>query len=184
MKGIIFTEFLDTVDETFGEATTDNVVSRCPFSHGGAFTSVGSYDPEDLHTMVEALSSETSVSPEDLQRVFGRRLFGRFNDLYPEMMARCDEPFDLLAAIEDEIHVDVRKLYPDAELPSILPLRRGESSLILRYRSPRRLEWFCYGLIEGCLHFYENKGTVSMTEGQDGDGVYHDFLVVLERGLV
>lgn len=175
MKGLIFTEFLDTVDDAFGESTTDRLVSKCPLSNGGAFTAVGSYDPQDLHTLVEALSTETSLTPMRLQQIYGRRLFGRFNDLYPEMIAARETAFDLLGSIEDEIHVDVLKLYPDAELPSLLPLRHEADHMILRYRSPRRLEWFCQGLIEGCLDHYATPASVIMIEGQDEEGIYHDF---------
>lgn len=182
MKGIVFTEFFDTVDDAFGEDMTDRLLDKCPVASGGNYTAVGTYDAGELHQLVGALSSETRITPESLQRIYGRRLFGRFFELYPSLFEGVNCPFALLASVEHNIHAEVRKLYPDAELPSILPLRQDKTGMTLRYRSPRRLEAFCGGLIDGCLEHFGVTATVTMTQHEDEQGVYHDFQIRLSEG--
>ncbi len=67
--------------------------------------------------MVVALSAHTGVPLPDLTRAFGRYLFGRFSTLYPAFFEGVGNAFDMLKRIDDHIHVEVRKLYPDPELP-------------------------------------------------------------------
>lgn len=181
MKGLIFTEFLDTVDETFGDETTDRMLDRCPHV-SGAYTAVGTYEPAELCALISGLSAETGVGPGDLQRVYAHRLMKRFEVLYPAMFAGSSTAFDFLISVESEIHVDVLKLYPDAELPSIRPILREPRRLVLRYRSPRRLEDLCLGMIEGVLAYFEQEGHIEMIPMEDADGVYHDFDIRLVEG--
>lgn len=181
MKGIIFREFLDAADEAFGEQKTDRLLEACPVASGGVYTSIGSYDPDEMHTLVRGLSEQTAISAENLQRSFGRRLFSRFYDLYPALFGDLIDPLDFLAGIETQIHAEVCKLYPDAELPLLDALEQEPGRLVLRYRSPRRLEHFCLGLIEGCLSFFGEEGEVRMRPGEDDAGVFHDF-EILARG--
>ena len=52
------------------------------------------------------------------------------------------------------IHIEVRKLYPDAELPTLKASAHGPDGLRLTYRSPRCMADFAEGLIEGAAaHF-------------------------------
>jgi Haem-NO-binding len=52
-------------------------------------------------------------------RSFGKHLFGRFVCNYPQFFGGINSALTFLANIEGYIHVEVRKLYPDAELPSL-----------------------------------------------------------------
>jgi len=66
----------------------------------------------------------------------------------------CDDAFAMLAGIDALIHVEVLKLYPEAELPRFDVSRPDERTLVLDYRSPRCMDDLAHGLIEGCVaHF-------------------------------
>lgn len=45
MKGIIFTEFLDMVDEQFGFEVTEHIIEKAKhqLSTGGSYSAVGTY---------------------------------------------------------------------------------------------------------------------------------------------
>jgi hypothetical protein len=43
--------------------------------------------------------------------------FGLFAERYPALFENVSEPFAFLKNIDNYIHVEVRELYPDAELP-------------------------------------------------------------------
>jgi hypothetical protein len=65
--------------------------------------------------------------------------------------------FSLLSALENTIHVDVNKLYRDAETPSFIYEQDGQQTMVFIYRSRRRMADFAQGLIAGCVtHFKES----------------------------
>ena len=50
---------------------------------GGAYTSVGTYDHEELVSLVSELSSRTKIPVPGLIKAFGEYLFARLLILYP-----------------------------------------------------------------------------------------------------
>ena len=58
--------------------------------------------------------------------------------------------------IDNHIHMEVQKLYPDAELPSFECIRSG-NQLTLNYRSPRPLAAVAQALLGACLKFFGDK---------------------------
>ena len=161
MKGVVFVELIEMAESLLGEAAMDEVLDGCPFSNGGAFTRVGTYPCSDLIALVEAIGARTATPPEALQRRYGHWLMAYFARTYPALMAGHADALSLLEAIEGEVHVEVRKLYPDAELPGFDCDRLGPRHLRMTYRSPRPLAPFCHGLIEACLAHFATPGHVS-----------------------
>ena len=74
--------------------------------------------------------------------------------LYPHFITQANDTLALVASIEQVIHSEVRKLYPDAELPTLEATAIGPDGMRLTYRSPRCMADFAEGLIEGAAsHF-------------------------------
>lgn len=66
------------------------------------------------------------------------------------------DAFSFLSGIEDIIHAEVLKLYPDAELPRFIVEHHDAQRLVLLYQSPRHFEDLAEGLMHGCVaHFGE-----------------------------
>jgi len=155
MKGVVFTEFLELVENNFGLDIADRIIDQAELSTGGAYTSVGTYDHSELVQLVVGLSAETNTPPATLVRAFGEYLFGRFAIGYPQFFTGITSTFDFLESIEDVIHVEVRKLYPDAELPTFA-YQRTADQLVMTYRSKRAFADLAEGLIHACTqHFGE-----------------------------
>ena len=55
MKGIIFTEFFDLVEKTFGFDVAERLLDECDLPSGGAYTAVGTYDHSEILTLVGSL---------------------------------------------------------------------------------------------------------------------------------
>ena len=159
MKGVVFVELLKMAEETFGEEVVDDVLEKANID--GAYTSVGNYPCEELVKIVVAFSEHSGISPEILQRKFGRWMMEFFGKNYPDFFQNKSNPFEMLEAVEDEIHVEVRKLYSDAELPTFETSRTDENNLIMVYSSPRPLVEFCHGLIESCVERFDRKATIA-----------------------
>lgn len=164
MKGVVFTEFIEMVEERFGFAATDAIIREADPASGGAYTAVGLYDDSEMFGLVKALSARSGISESDLLTVFGEYLFGRFAQMFPHFVAPAPDAFALLSSVKDFIHVEVHKLYPDAELPSIDCERINADTLKTRYRSHRPLGDFAEGLVRGVIGYYNEAIEVSRVD--------------------
>jgi hypothetical protein len=154
MKGIVFTEFLGFVRQHHGEEMVDDIIEACELPNGGAYTAVGTYQHGEMLALCGALSDRTGQPAAGLVRAFGDHLSGTFARSHPAFFERAGNLFDFLESVEEHIHVEVRKLYPDAELPSFTVEQRTPTRMVLFYRSPRRMGHLSEGLIHGSARQY------------------------------
>lgn len=164
MKGLVFVELLSMAEKALGEEMVDEVLDACALSTDGAYSSVGNYPCSELVKLVGAFSDASGLPGDELQRLFGHWMMDRFRDSYPQFFENRADALEMLEAIEDEVHVEVRKLYPDAELPSFRTERLADGALRLVYASPRPLVAFCHGLIEACLTHFEQEAAIEVTD--------------------
>ena len=66
-------------------------------------------------------------------------MFSAFTRSYRPFVERADSAFELLSSVQHYIHVEVRKLYPDAEFPHFFIEQPAENHLRMYYTSERRL---------------------------------------------
>jgi len=157
MKGIVFSEFIEMVESKFSLEMADEIIMAANLPSGGIYTAVGTYDHGEMLELVAQLSEKTDIQTGDLIRTFGTHLFGRFNELYPTFFNGVNSTFEFLSQIEEHVHMEVRKLYPDAELPVFETVRLDADTLEMTYRSGRPFADLAMGLIHGCaLHFGED----------------------------
>ena len=169
MKGIVFTELLELVEEKFGYETVDKVIASAKLDNDGAFTAIGTYEHSDLLKMVVALSQQTGVEIPVLVNTFGKHLFNKFVEMHSDKIELFENSFSLLEKVEGFIHVEVRKLYPDAELPTFEYQRPSEDELEVKYISTRPFADLCEGLIQQCVeHFGESVEIVREDLASDG----------------
>ncbi|WP_246086166.1 heme NO-binding domain-containing protein [Roseinatronobacter monicus] len=165
----MFTELLAMAEDSFGEEAVDRVIEALDLPSGGAYTSVGNYPCEELFNLIGGFSANSGLSAAALQRLFGHWMMQSFARHYPQFFEGREGSLDMLEAIEDDIHVEVRKLYPDADLPTFNTRRDGPGRLDMTYRSPRALAEFCHGLIESCTdHFGESACVSRRDRSEDG----------------
>lgn len=156
MKGIIFREFFEMVDTTISPEMTEKLIAQCDLLSGGAYTGVGTYDHSEIFALVNALSKETGIAAPALIKSFGQYLFGRFYKSYPNFFEGSSDAFSFLEKIDGRVHEDVRRIHPEAELPSLKCNRVSPDHLILTYQSKRALGDLAEGLIESAAeHFNE-----------------------------
>lgn len=156
MKGMIFTELLDMLEAAHGLSCKDRVLQRAQPASGGSYTAVGDYGADELLDLVKAISIETGAPTDALLEAFGTYMFGHFTRHYGRFFKRSTSCFDFLGHVESYIHVEVRKLYPEAELPTFTYPESGPDRLVMEYRSPRPLAAFATGLVRAAIaHFGE-----------------------------
>jgi hypothetical protein len=167
MKGVVFSELLDMVDEVFGPDVTERVLASCDLPSGGAYTSVGTYDHAEILQIVAALSRETGAEAGALVHAFGKHLFHRLVAAHPEVVEGHSDPISFARTIQAHIHVEVRKLYPEAELPDIAVTGEGHGEIELRYQSSRPFAELAHGLLEGSIEYFGREVKVERLEGGD-----------------
>jgi len=156
MKGIVFTEFFEMIEETFGLDMVDLLIEKTELPSGGVYTAVGTYSHTEIVSLVINLSKETGMEVNALLLAFGKHLYKALTKAYPVYLEGIDHPFDMLESVETKIHIEVVKLYPDAELPSFHCTRISENQLEMVYTSVRHFEDLCEGLIRGCLEQFNH----------------------------
>jgi len=161
MKGIIFTEFLSMVEEVFSMDMVDTIIDKSDLPSGGSYTAVGTYSHFEMNQLVMNLSAETGKSSSELLIEFGKYLFKTLSKNYPSFLSSASTVIDFLSSIENYIHVEVKKLYPDAELPKFSSQYLNENTLELIYMSERHYGDLAEGLILGAIEFYKDGHIIS-----------------------
>lgn len=177
MKGMVFTELLDMAETTLGEEVVDDILDGLELENDGAYSAVGNYPCSELVKIVGAISDQTGLPGDELQRLFGRHMLHRFSKTYPQFFADKATVLDMLDAIENEVHVEVRKLYPDAELPTFGTEWLDGRTLRMTYRSQRPLVAFCRGLIEACAEYFGTDVEITQERHDTGATNVATFLV-------
>jgi hypothetical protein len=180
MKGIVFTEFLEMIEERYSAEVVDQILLEAKLPSGGAYTAVGTYDHGEMWSLVIELSKVIGVPVPELFRAYGEHLFVRFAATYPHCLAGAKSSFDLLQGLDNVIHREVRKLYPDAELPRFEVAERTPRRMILIYESARHFADLAEGLIRACgRHFGQNIALTRESLPADG-GSRVRFTLVLQ----
>lgn len=182
MKGIVFTTFLEMVEETHGIEIVDKVMSE--MEHGSSvssYTAVGNYPHGDLVAMVGTLSGLTGLSASQLVQVFGRYLLRVFRKDYAQFFEGVEDSMSFLSGIESVIHSEVRKLYPDAKPPKFLCEIGEDGSLVMEYSSDRGFADLAEGLIRETLLVFKEDHNVVRKPGKTNDAHSAIFVITPKK---
>ncbi|MDH4074803.1 MAG: heme NO-binding domain-containing protein [Acidimicrobiia bacterium] len=177
MKGVIFNVVEEVVTDLWSDDLWDQVIEGAGVT--GAYTALGDYPDADLHALVASASALSGIEPPDLLRAIGRRALPQLIDRLPDAAAGAGDAETLLRRVNDIIHPEVLKLYPDA-IPPVFEFVESPAGLQVTYRSARRLGQLAVGLIEGCGDRFDQTTTV---EAVGGDPERHEtvWLVTYDR---
>tara|TARA_B100000497_G_scaffold119975_1_gene147913 strand:- start:79 stop:618 length:540 start_codon:yes stop_codon:yes gene_type:complete len=170
MKGFIFTNFLDFVEKSNGLEMVDQMLGECDLASEGVYSAFNSYEFDELVTLLTYVSKKTDIAPQILLESFGRFVFPYLIGKHSYIIEKYSNAIDLIAGIENHIHIEVKKLYEDAELPTFNVVDKKEDSLTIIYTSTRGLTYFAIGLMKETLQFFKVKGTIDMVENYNNDG--------------
>lgn len=84
MKGIVFSEFIELVEDKFGIEIADTIIEKSNLPNQGTYTQVGTYDHKEMLTLVTHLSKETGIEVPVLVQAFSEHFFDRFTQMYPQ----------------------------------------------------------------------------------------------------
>ncbi len=161
MKGIVFTKFLDLVEEKFGLRMVDQIILKSNLESKGIYTTVGTYEFSEMLQLLQHLSTDSGIAIDDLLLIYGEHFFSVLESNYPQLIERYKDPLEMLSSIEDHIHFEVLKIYPDAELPTFEIIEKTEQSLIMIYKSSRAMHHFGLGLMNKTFEHFNASADIS-----------------------
>lgn len=161
MQGAIFTAFSDMIIEKMGMEQWNELIDKTSPTSKGIYTSGAQYEDSELINMVVALSEKTGIPAEKLVEAFGQYLFDILYKNSPVDVSKIDNLRDFLLAIEDVIHVEVKRLNPDSYLPTFKYEDGPNGELIMYYSSKRQLCHASIGLIFGAAKQFDEAIEIS-----------------------
>ena len=169
MKGVVFDILRDMVEEQFGLEGWNALLEKA--GSDGLYLSSESYPDEEMSKLVQVATDYTGMSTEDLLRHFGQYMIRQFYDRFPSFFDNRHDLLDFLNSVDRIVHVEVLKLYPDANLPKFNYEQDTPKALTMIYHSKRRMCWLAEGLILGSAIHYGQKvrliHDVCMHKGHD-----------------
>lgn len=155
MRGVVFTELIEFVESALGFDVADKMIEMSKLDNDGAFSQGGNYPFSDMVKILGALSKITGKEPNELLEIFGEHLFAVLVKLYGQDIKEVGSPILFIDSVEHYVHVEVKKLYPDVELPTFKTEEKSDNHIVLIYQSEKRLEAFAYGLMSACGKYFE-----------------------------
>lgn len=162
MKGVIFNLLEEVVVANYGDQTWDELLDTADLD--GVYTSLGSYDDEDMSRLVSAAGTALALPDEEVLRWFGRQAIPNMVKRWPDYFTAHEHTVPFLRSLNDVIHPEVRKLYAGAYCPHFEFTSPEDGSLLIGYRSPRRLCGLAHGFILGAADHYSEALTVQHVE--------------------
>ncbi len=184
MKGEIFNLLEDFIIQNMGVETYEDIHKECAPSlqTKEPFVGPGTYPDSDFMEIFGAVLRKGQLVASSASRAFGRFCFPRLLARLPGYAEQCGDPKTFLRSIHDVVHVEVRKVYRDAEPPQFTYRDKGPDCLVMIYKSKRKLYDFFEGLIEGVSDYYRIPISISRTIVPKDDGEVCEFELTFGKG--
>jgi predicted hydrocarbon binding protein len=178
MKGIVMNLLAEMVESQLGMEEWNNVLEAAGLD--GVYTSSVLYEDTELLGLVAIISDRNGIPIDDLVFAFGKFMLPSFIARYPYLLEGVDGFLAFLQSIDSVIHVEVKKLHPDATTPVFHHIRLGENELQLQYHSERRLCRMAEGLVAGAAEHYNAHYSLTHEPCMHRGGDHCGFLVKVE----
>ena len=168
MKGVIFNVVEEVVAQTLSRETWDAVLLAAGVD--GAYTSLGDYPDSEMRAILAALSEQSGMDEGAILRLAGRHGYRLLAEQHASLVGRFAGFDDLVRHLDDVIHPEVLKLYPDARPPQFdfpddpgVPAPGAGDRWVVLYRSHRGLCDLAVGLLQGAAESFGLHAAVEQT---------------------
>ena len=159
MKGEIFNILEEYVIENWGveafeklyASVHDQLITKEPF------VGPGTYPDQDFLTIVQEALELTGMEAQKMHHDFGAFALPHLLKKGAALVADFKHPKELLLAVHDVIHIEVKKIYTDATPPNFYYEDPAPDQLVMTYESKRKLFDFFEGLIHGLAKHFDMK---------------------------
>ena len=157
MKGEIFNLLEVFIVENWGQETFEEIFEEvhAKLATKEPFVGPGTYPDSDLFAIAGSAAAKLNISLPEALRAFGKFCFPKLALKVPQFVSPFHHPKDFLLTLHNVIHVEVKKLYKDAEPPNFFYRDPAPSQLVMIYDSRRKLYDFVEGLLDGVSDYFK-----------------------------
>jgi predicted hydrocarbon binding protein len=164
MKGSVFNGFEEYVVHNYDLYLWQQIIEETDLISQGVYLASDTYEDHELLSLISGLSNKTAIPESDIQRAFGAFFFNSLFSIMSQHVEHIDSLFDFLRAVDDVIHVEVKKADPSAYTPAFFYDQPSESTLVMRYVSKRGMCYFAEGLIIGAAKKFNTEAKISQSK--------------------
>lgn len=164
MKGVIFNVVEEFIIEGWGEDVYDEIMEMCPVHSRGPFVAPGTYPDEHLVAIASAAAGKLGLPLADALRAVGTWGFPKLADQVSDLIDRSAGFVAFLKSVDSVIHVEVRKLMPEAVTPRFTVESLDDDVITLRYQSNRKMCALMEGLLQGAADYFDTPIEYSQRE--------------------
>jgi hypothetical protein len=183
MKAFIITSMVDMLDRQHGAGEVDAILAKA------GLQSLRDAEPNDnvpvQHivrlSMVAAETLNTEV--DDLVEQFGWYIFGVLVIEFPDQVSQPDF-HTFLKAVDTQIHPEMRRRFPNAEVPSVTVEAVEGDSFLVRYASKRPFTRLACGIISAASAHFGLISAVTVRESRylEEEGLHESLMWVQPLG--
>lgn len=179
LKGDVFLALEDFITNVWGFELWEQIAETAApqLSTREPFVGPGAYPDTDFQLIFAASASKLGTAPSYLARLFGRHLFHYLHKKLSKELEKFPDLRTLLRGLEAFVRTEIRKVHPDAQTPKFQVVAESDSSLSLRYSSPRRLYDLVEGLMEGAAEHFKESISVAQVRYENTQQGVCDFVI-------
>ncbi|GEK09610.1 heme NO-binding domain-containing protein [Pseudoalteromonas sp. McH1-7] len=153
MRGVVFRGLEELAIETIGMQEWDELLETYA-PQGRVYVSPTAYPDEELFALAQGVASKLDKPLTEVLAIFGQSLFGFLAKKHVGISSKFSSFEELVVSIDSVIHMEVKKLYDEPNLPSITTTIENDKTIILKYKSNRKLCFCAEGLLHGAAQHY------------------------------
>lgn len=164
MKGIIFNLLESYIEKNFDDDIVETIFDENDLITKEPFVGPGTYPDEDLYLLIDKTSKYANKEKNAILFDLGKHMLHKVLLKYPEFTKNISHPKDFILSVDQVIHVEVKKLYPDATTPGFIYKEISNDKLEMTYLSNRKFCFLAEGLLEGTKEYFGKKFTYKQTQ--------------------
>lgn len=155
MKGTVVSVWMQTCRKLYGDSSVDSTMEYVGWGGGKVFSPVEDVNDSDIKRFMERMSSNQSITSEQLWRAIGNDNINSFAKVYP-VFFKHETTYGFLKSLYD-IHTVMTQKIPGAKPPfvDIKPISSREA--VMKYQSKRGMFDYFLGMLEGSFKYFNEK---------------------------
>jgi hypothetical protein len=147
MKGIVFVNFNEFINELWGDEFWDNLLNEAELPSGGVYTTFGTYDDQKLFTLICLGVDKKNIYVKYAQFVSVKWAFREFYSFAPAGVHNFTDVFESAHTVQSFIHLEADKLDTDTLPPKSMFLSETPKKILSHYQSAGKLCFLCEDIL-------------------------------------
>ncbi len=161
MKGVIFLLLKNFIEGLLGKEKFDEIRKEAGLT--SAILATDGYPDEVFEKMLDITAQRAHQSRSEIERQFGKFAIHELKKSYVVFFRPDFTAKDFIKDM-NRVHQQATKNIPGSTPPIFEYEEPDENTLVINYKSQRKLCDFLKGLIEGAAEIYNEKATITETQ--------------------